>query len=146
MATLYRHFDSKEKLVLAVAERACRQDGLLMKRLLDAERPLNRSGTLESIILERLEDYVSPKEARLRIELWAEALHDPDLRALLRRGLEEVEESFRAASGRKGAATTDAHEPIGLFQGALLRRALGIAQSSSSPKDQGSRAKPVMHD
>lgn len=119
---------------MAVAERTCRQDALLVERLLTVERPSNQRGALESIVLERLEDYVSSKEARLRIELWAEAQFRPALRTVLRRGLEEASEkaegALRAANGRHDTATISAREMIGLFQGAILYRALGMPQSN----------------
>lgn len=131
VGTLYRHFGSKERLIIAVAERICRQDALIVERLLAVARPFDQRGALDSIVLERLEDFVSAAEARLRIELWAEAPLHPALRAVLRQGLEniidKVEEALRAENGQNGTTATDARKVIGLVQGAILYRALGVS-------------------
>lgn len=149
VGTLYRHFGSKENVVMALAEKTCRQDALLVERLFATEPPSNQREAMESLFLERLQDLLSPKEARLRIELWTEALRHPALRATLRRGLKEasdkVEGVLKAANGQNGASATDARKMVGLFQGAVLYRALGVRQSGRSLGNNKPRAAPLRY-
>lgn len=80
-ATLYRYFGGKEGVVLAVAEEVLRKDAALFESL--------------SADGERIEGLSSPRESRLRLELWMEAVRDPVLGDLVREWLEEGMETVQ---------------------------------------------------
>jgi AcrR family transcriptional regulator len=128
--TLYSYLGGKESIVLAVAKEVCRRDAALFASLTPENgrhsgglRDRRDSGSheqFESLLL-------SAPEARLRIELWIEAMRDPELGKIVRGWLEEGIEAIR-----RDLETGDCKEDLGgetrravsLFLGSILCAAL----------------------
>lgn len=98
--TLYRTFSSKKEIVAAVAEESCRRDLALIGRLL--ENAADESEQVTTLFFaERLPRLGTREETRVRIELWAEALYDPELAEIVRRGMDDTVRSIELALSKE---------------------------------------------
>lgn len=125
--TLYRTFSSKEEIVAAVAEESRRRDLLLIEGLAeDAAREPPQAPT-RFFTAERLAGLRSPEETRVRIELWAEALHDPEVGEIVHRGMEDVAAAIGQALGESDSCadpTDEARALTFLWNGSAPWRSL----------------------
>ncbi len=101
--------------MLAVAEEVFRKDSALFESL--------------STDGERIESLSSPRESRLRLELWIEAVRDPELGDLVREWLEEGMETVQRTlethrgevdNGSKPEPDAETHKAVSLFMGSVL--------------------------
>lgn len=124
--TLYRTFGSKEEIVAAVAEESRRRDLDLIGKLLEnAAGKSEQATTLFSA--ERLAHLGSQEETRVRIELWAEALYDPALAKIVRRGMDDTVRSIELALGERENGSDSRKTPLG------EAHALAFLWNGSSP-------------
>lgn len=122
---IYRYFDSKEAVVLGLAERARTQGTKLLERLATTSNP---RALVSGIIMEY---YMAiPRDvAVLRIDLWSEATRNPIVSAMILRLEAEGREWF--ASMFSSLAKSSDCDPQSLFalidplmKGAVVSRAL----------------------
>jgi AcrR family transcriptional regulator len=129
---IYCYFRSKNDLVRAIAaERHARERAWLA----DAPRGvdvLTHARALARTFFGALRDPAERARRSQTIQLWAEALRRPDIKRLIRRGVDEPRATLRALVGRaqrQGALPRDlvpdavARMMIALFQGFVLQLA-----------------------
>lgn len=101
---IYRYFDGKDAIIEAIAADRHAHERLLLADALGADDL--RSGVHG--FLDRYFDWLAdPDEQRRRritVYLWAEALHDPRLAAVVRAGLEPLDPVVNAIAAAFGAA------------------------------------------
>ncbi|MEA1833369.1 TetR/AcrR family transcriptional regulator [Methylobacterium durans] len=121
----YRYFQSKEALVLGLAERE-RQRGMALVEAM--ERAGDRHGALIGII-ERYFLAITRETAILRVDIWSEATRNPDIAAMVTRGEAEARAWFvetlaalATGPGRDAAALYEAMNP--LMKGIIVNRAV----------------------
>lgn len=133
VGAVYRYFPSKNELIRAIAEGAI---GNITGRL-DAvvvERPLPPLGTLYRTILDLVDREAGPDGAlRMAVQVWGEALRDPDLADHVSQVYRKVRERFVALAARAQAdgligRGADAEQVgavlFGMVHGYLLQRIL----------------------
>lgn len=117
IGTIYRYFPDKEALILAVAEFVCGRDTLVLEKATGgtdgAEGACRSAQGMEKNLRGRDPRWLG----RLRIELWAESLHNPPVRALVRRCMERMLDSIG-----EGPSGEDPHETLALLQGLIIQR------------------------
>jgi AcrR family transcriptional regulator len=129
---IYRYFRSKDDLVQTIAaERHARERAWLA----DANRGADVLAQVRGLARAFFGALRDPAERTRRsqtIQLWAEALRRPDIRRLVRRGVDEPRAALRALverAQRQGALPRDlapdavARMMIALFQGFVLQQA-----------------------
>jgi TetR/AcrR family transcriptional repressor of uid operon len=123
---IYRYFDSKEAVVLGLAERDRERGAVLVEAL---ERSGDRRGVLFGILAAYFTE-MSRGAAILRLDLWAEATRNPAIGTMIERGDAEgrtwLIETFSAiAPGCDAAGLFAALAP--LMKGIIVDRALDPA-------------------
>jgi AcrR family transcriptional regulator len=129
---IYRYFDGKEALVIALAEERHARE----RSLLDGQR--SASEPLASALDRLVDGFFLPlmrngerEERRLGVQLWAEALRDPGVRKVVRKGVDEPRKrlvEILAAAKRRGEIARSVDEEavarafIALFQGFVLQQ------------------------
>ena len=87
---IYRYFDSKDDIIDAIAgERHSRENSVLVQALDDKEGGLR---LLREVSTAFFADFASPRrleERRVGVEVWAEALRNPRVLKIVRRGVDE---------------------------------------------------------
>lgn len=120
---IYRYFDSKEAVVLGLAERDRERGAVLVEML---ERAGDRRGVLNGILAAYFSE-MTRGAAILRLDLWGEATRNPAIGAMIARGDEEgrmwLIETFSAiAPGCDAVGLFEAVAP--LMKGLIVSRAL----------------------
>ncbi|GEP03920.1 TetR/AcrR family transcriptional regulator [Methylobacterium oxalidis] len=106
----YRYFQSKEALVLGLAERE-RQRGMALVE--ELEQAGDRRGALIGII-ERYFLALSCETAILRLDIWSEATRNPDIAAMVARGEAEARAWF--VETLAALATAPGCDPVALYE------------------------------
>jgi AcrR family transcriptional regulator len=129
---IYRYFASKEAITFAIAqERHAREGELILEHARNPDRAQALLG-LARDVFGMLASEAQQRERRVGIQMWAEALRDPKVLGLVRRGVDRPRALLaglvRKASkpGRsKGKLQPDdvARVMIALFQGFILQQA-----------------------
>ncbi|GJE29395.1 TetR/AcrR family transcriptional regulator [Methylobacterium organophilum] len=121
----YRYFESKEAIVLGLAERDRERGAVLVEAM---ERAGDKRAVLMTVLARFFHD-LTREAAVLRLDLWAEATRNPAIRALVERGDEEgrtwlieMFESIKTSPACDPAALFDAVAP--LMKGIIVSRAL----------------------
>ncbi|PXW60427.1 TetR/AcrR family transcriptional regulator [Methylobacterium sp. B4] len=122
---IYRYFDSKEAVVLGLAERDRERGAVLVEAM---ERAGDRLGALMGILSRFFID-ISREAAVLRLDLWVEATRNPAIADLVERGdeegrvwLTEMFDALKTSPDCDPAALFDAIAP--LMKGMIVSRAL----------------------
>ncbi|MDR7036596.1 AcrR family transcriptional regulator [Methylobacterium sp. BE186] len=122
---IYRYFESKEAVVLGLADRERARGGALVERL---EREGDRRGALLGII-ERYFLAITRETAVLRVEIWSEANRNPDIAAMVVRSEEEARLWFTQTLA--ALAVSPACDPVALYgamgplmKGIIIERAI----------------------
>lgn len=122
---IYRYFDAKEAVVLGLAERDRERGAVLVEAM---ERAGDKRAVLMAILGRFFHD-LTREAAVLRLDLWAEAIRNPAIAALVERGDEEgrtwlieMFESIKTSPACDSAALFDAIAP--LMKGIIVSRAL----------------------
>jgi AcrR family transcriptional regulator len=128
---IYRYFDSKEAIIEAVAsERHDREHSLLAR----AAAAGDLRGSIHAFVegyLDWLSDPEEQRRRRVNVHVWAEALHNPRLRAIVDSGLAPLHDSVRIVEDavRAGAMPTTIDPEsfvraiLALLQGLVLQQA-----------------------
>ena len=82
MGTLYLHFENKQGIVKALVERERELDEAGLEGIPVEGGPLEALAAVLGFLTERLDDPESAAVLRVDVELWAEAIHHPAVRAL----------------------------------------------------------------
>lgn len=128
---IYGYFDSKEAIVESVAAERHRVEHALLAGALKSPDPVEGMKTFLTEYFAWLEDRRERQRRRVSVQVWAEALHDPRLRASVDEGLAPmrgVVRAVRSAQRRKKiAARVDpeglARVVLALIQGFVLQQA-----------------------
>lgn len=122
---IYRYFDSKEAVVLGLAERDRERGAVLVEAM---ERAGDRRGVLMGILSQFFLD-ITREAAVLRLDLWVEATRNPAIADLVERGdeegriwLVEMFDALKTSPACDPAALFDAIAP--LMKGMIVNRAL----------------------
>lgn len=120
---IYRYFDSKEAVVLGLAERDRERGAVLVEML---ERSGDRRGVLTGILAAYFTE-MTRGAAILRLDLWAEATRNPAIGAMIERGDHEgrmwlIETFSTIAPACDATGLFDAVAP--LMKGLIVSRAL----------------------
>ncbi|MEH3117319.1 MAG: TetR/AcrR family transcriptional regulator [Methylorubrum populi] len=122
---IYRYFDSKEAVVLGLAERDRERGAVLVEAM---ERAGDRRGALMGVLACFFND-ITREAAILRLDLWAEATRNPAIGTLVAFGddegrtwLIEMFDAIKSSPDCDSAALFDAVAP--LMKGIILSRAL----------------------
>ena len=135
---IYRYFRSKEEIIEAMCEEYRRQNLELIEVIRQADDTAQVLEDLAQAFFPGLEE---PETCALDIELWAEALRNPDVRSVFCRSfdvhLEAFTEIIRRAQQRGEVSaelepTAVARVMMSLFQGLLLQKALAPETDISS--------------
>jgi TetR/AcrR family transcriptional regulator, transcriptional repressor of aconitase len=132
VGSIYRYFASKEEIVAAIAKKHHAPEAAVLD---GAAADMDLSGLLTrlaEVSISRLTDPAEQRWRRVTIQLWAEALRDPEIMAVVRSGLdrpiEQLTELFRRA--KDAGQLTSPIDPVGaahvcasLFQGLVLQQA-----------------------
>lgn len=129
---IYRYFPSKAELVAAIAgERHQREAALLEASALGEDVPEDLRRAMRGFF-EPLAESVERETRRVGIQLWAEALRDPQVLPVVRRGVDLPRERLATLIGlgqTRGELRRDldadalARAMIALFQGFVLQQA-----------------------
>lgn len=88
---LYRYFESKEEIIEAIGEESRRRNRAIIEALGKEEETLSVFDDLVEAFFAGLDDKAG---CVLDIEIWAEAVHNPRFRRILRRANSSVREPF----------------------------------------------------
>lgn len=94
---LYRYFPSKVAIIAAIAEAERAQHTAFFERLARAEDPVE---ALASIGIDTLEQMLTGPTAGLTAETMAEAVRNPEIRAMCDRSITEARDAVAAALAR----------------------------------------------
>ena len=97
---LYRYFPSKVAIIAAIAEAERAQHAAFFERMAEADDPVE---ALASIGIDALEQMLAGPNAALCAETMAEAIRNPDIRAMFDRNIREARAAVVAAL-RRGQA------------------------------------------
>lgn len=122
---VYRYFESKEALVLGLAERERERGALLVE---EWERDGDRRAALTGI-LSRYFLSLSRETAVLRLDIWSEATRNPAIAAMTRRGEDEARtwlvETFAALKRSPDCDPAGLYAALGpMMKGIIADRAL----------------------
>jgi AcrR family transcriptional regulator len=129
---MYGYFESKDELIDAIAEERHARERAVLATARDAPDPRDALQALAAEFLGSLSDPDEQLQRRIGIQVWAEALRNPAILALVRRGVSaphaELTRVVRAAQQRgefpsdvdPGAA---ARVMISVFYGLVLQQA-----------------------
>jgi AcrR family transcriptional regulator len=129
---IYRYFPSKEDIVAAIADERRNPDAALLGRAADASDATEALRELVHRSLSRLADPAEQRWRRVSIQVWAEALRDERVMAVVRRGLHPPLKvlSDLIARGRADGTFSEALDPqaaarvcASLFYGLVLQQA-----------------------
>jgi AcrR family transcriptional regulator len=129
---IYLYFSSKEEMIVALADERHHREQMVIEEACEGDE---LQATLKLLSQEFLGQLQAPEEQvrrRLGIQIWAEALSNDRLRALMRRGVDEprklLAEMIRSAQQRGDFPVqvdpdTLARIMIALFHGFILQQA-----------------------
>lgn len=132
VGSIYRYFESKEEIVAAIAKEHHAPEAAVLDGVADDTDLFGLLTRLAAVSISRLKDPAEQKWRRVTVQLWAEALRDPQIMQVIRSGLdrpiEQLAELFsRAKDSGELAAPMDpigaAHLCASLFQGLVLQQA-----------------------
>ncbi|RVU15065.1 TetR/AcrR family transcriptional regulator [Methylobacterium oryzihabitans] len=127
---IYRYFESKEAVVLGLADREHERGCVLIEEM---ERADDRRGALMSI-LERYFLQASREMALLRLDLWSEANRNPDIGAMVARIEDEARSWF--VETLAALATSPDCDPGALYAAmSIVMKGLVIERALSSDYD-----------
>ena len=126
---IYRYFSGKAEIVAAIADQRHAHEALLAEGI-------SAGGGIEAALHQLIDGYVEwlkdPAERTRRlltVQIWAEALHDPDLASTLSRGAPQrqlIAAALRSAEGMPDGLDPDAVARVmmAIVQGLVLQLAL----------------------
>jgi AcrR family transcriptional regulator len=128
---IYGYFDSKEAIVEAVAAERHQVEHALLAGALKSPDPIDGMKTFVTEYFAWLDDRRERQRRRVAVQVWAEALHDPRMRASVDEGLaplRSVVRAVRTAQRKKKIAATlhpegFARVVLALIQGFVLQQA-----------------------
>jgi AcrR family transcriptional regulator len=128
---IYGYFESKEALVEAVAAERHHLERSLLTKALKSDDPIAGMTTFVEQYFDWLRDAKQRRTRRVAVQVWAEALHDPRMRASVDAGLAPlpaIVRAIRSAKRRKRLPSTVNPEGlarvlIALIQGFVLQQA-----------------------
>jgi AcrR family transcriptional regulator len=128
---VYRYFASKEDIVEALAEQRHTREAVLIDEAMQVEDIRAALHRLADLYFEWVTDADEQRRRRLGVQIWAEALHNPRIRAVVQRGadqrillagrLQEAQRRGGLAPGVDPEAMTRVY--LALFQGFLIQQA-----------------------
>lgn len=121
---IYCHFKGKEEIIEAIADERHAQETALLAQALDAPDLRLALHQMSHTYFEWLKDPAEQRRRRVTVQVWAEALRDKRIAAIIRRGVAQRDpatELFRAAQA-EGRVAPD------LDPDALSRLMLAILQ------------------
>jgi AcrR family transcriptional regulator len=145
VGAIYRYFDGKEAIIEAVAaERHEHERDLLAEALAGA--PDDLQGAARRFLSDWFDWVTDPAEARRRrvtLHVWANAQHDPRLRAIVAAGLAPLDDVARLLADARARGLLDpeidpdafARVLLALVQGFLLQRAWEPGLDARSYRD-----------
>jgi AcrR family transcriptional regulator len=98
---IYGYFESKVELVEAVAAERHHLERSLLTEALKAADPIAGMTAFANTYFDWLRDAKERRSRRVAVQVWAEALHDPRMRAIVDAGLAPLPEIIRAIRGAK---------------------------------------------
>jgi TetR/AcrR family transcriptional regulator, transcriptional repressor of aconitase len=129
---IYRYFSSKEQMVAALADERHIRERTLLARAAAQPDLATALGTLIDGFVSVLSGTTERAQRRLGVQLWAEALRDPEIRRVVRTGVDEPRRVLTAliAAARQRREIPAELSPdaiarafIALFQGFVLQQA-----------------------
>jgi AcrR family transcriptional regulator len=129
---IYSYFKSKEEIIIALADERHAQEKALISVAGEQEDAGKILRDLGQSFLGALLDADEQKRRRVGVQLWAEALRNPQLLAIVRRGVDEPRRQFAALLSdlqQRGefparlSPDATARMMIALFQGFILQQA-----------------------
>lgn len=123
----YRYFDGKDAIIEAIAAERQDRDRALLAEAVAAGEPREAIRAFVSGYLDWLADPEERRRRRVNVHVWAEALHDPRLAAVVARGLAPIADAARTVRGAALPAPVDAESLVravlALLQGFVLQQA-----------------------
>ena len=129
---MYRYFESKDELIEAIADERHARERALLERAREASDPGEALAALAGDFFGLLQDPDERLRRRVGIQVWAEALRNPAILALVRRGtgqpLAELVRIVREAQRRRELPTAldptaAARVMLSVFYGLVLQQA-----------------------
>jgi AcrR family transcriptional regulator len=128
---VYRYFASKDDIVEALAEQRHTREAALIGEAMQVEDLRAALHRLADLYFEWVTDPEEQRRRRLGVQIWAEAVHNPRIRAVVQRGadqrlllagrLQEAQRRRALAPGVDPEAMTRVY--LALFQGFLVQQA-----------------------
>ena len=140
---LYRYFPSKVAIIAAIAEAERVQHAAFFERLAEADDPVE---ALAGIGIDKLEQMLARPNAALCAETMAEAVRNPDIRAMFDRNIREARAAVVAALQR-GQARGTVDPALDLETACQLIMAMGdglAVHQALDPTLTGTRFRPVL--
>jgi AcrR family transcriptional regulator len=123
---IYRYFDSKEAIIEAVAaERHDRERSLLAHATATGDLRASIQAFVDGY-LEWLSDPEEQRRRRVNVHVWAEALHNPRLRAIVASGLAPLHDSVHIVEDAVRAGTFPTTIDLESFVRAILALLQGL--------------------
>ena len=140
---LYRYFPSKVAIIAAIAEAERAQHAAFFERLAEADDPVE---ALAGMGIDKLEQMLAAPRAALCAETMAEAVRNPDIRAMFDRNIREARAAVVAAL-RRGQARGAVDPTLDLDIACQLIMAMGdglCMHQALDPTLTGARFRPVL--
>ena len=129
---IYSYFDGKDEIIEAIADERHARERQLVDSVLESDDPLTALEEFGRALIAALKQPSQRRERRVGVELWAEALHNPRLRRIVRRGIDGPRAALTAilASAQARGEIPPGIEPdalaramVALFHGFVLQQA-----------------------
>ena len=131
VGAVYRYFASKEEIVEAIAEQRHTKEAELIRESMQAGDARSIMHRLADLYLEWLSDPEERRRRRVGVQIWAEAVHNERLRAIVQRGADQrlLLAGLLQDAQRRGQLPLDVAPDAltrcipALFQGFILQQA-----------------------
>ena len=129
---IYGYFQSKDELIEAIADERHAREAGLVEAAEAQDHPVDAIREAARLFLSSLSDEQERKRRRLGIQGWAEALRNPDVGKLVRKGTDQVrrhlsglvrEAQERGELPAEADADAMARVMVSIFQGFVLQQA-----------------------
>ena len=124
VGAVYRYFASKEDIVEAIAEQRHAREAELISEAIRADDARSIVHRLADLYFEWLADPDERRRRRVGVQIWAEAVHNERLRAIVQRGADQR----LLLAGLLQDAQRRGQLPLGLTPDALTRVYLALFQ------------------